>query len=170
MNGRVGVLVGVLMVLVLGATTAWAEGTGLAYPVAWDNGPVYYPGPVSYGTVTTAQYTTSVPPSLTPTYAPAPVALPRAPTGCAYPPLAPVHAYRPPVAVQAKSCCLFRAPASAWCAPAQTVYRPATFAGYDAPIAPAPAAVATGPRVIVRPKVVWVEGQPVRNFFRAILP
>jgi len=170
MNGRVGVLAGLLITFGLGASTAWAQGAGLAYPVAWDNGPVYYPSTVSYGAVTTAQNATSLPASPPPTYAQAPLAYGPAATMYTYQPAAPVYPYRPAVAAQAKSCCLFRPPASTSCAPAYTSYRPAAFTAYEAPMVAAPVAVASGPRVIVRPKVVWVQGQPVRNFFRAILP
>jgi hypothetical protein len=58
---------------------------------------------------------------------------------------------------------------------ATTVYRPTvTYQPVVVPapavVAPAPAvAVPVGPQVTVRPKV-YVQGQPIRNFFRAITP
>jgi hypothetical protein len=53
---------------------------------------------------------------------------------------------------------------------AQPTYAVAQPAVPAAPAYTTPVVQTESPKVIVRPKIVWVEGQPVRNFLRAITP
>lgn len=85
---------------------------------------------------------------------------------------APVVTYRPIVAAPYVNCAACR-PAVSVAQPyatyspivvPATAYRPVPV--YNTAAAPVPA----GPKVIVKPKIVYVEGQPIRNFLRAITP
>jgi DNA-directed RNA polymerase II subunit RPB1 len=86
----------------------------------------------------------------------------------------PAVAYRPAPVPYVQPVAAYRPVVPAYSRP-YVVYSPTVVAGYSAPAysAPAysaPAAIPAGPKVIVRPKIVWVEGQPIRNLLRAITP
>jgi len=157
-----GLLVGLCMVV----STAWAQGVGLLYPVAYNRyGPVYYSDTAADGSVTSGGlgvgYTTTPAPYQA---APADPLTYRVPT-C--PP--PTVSYQPVVPVWPATCYLAR-PVVVPCAATYVTYSPTPVAAYSVPVYPTAMPVSTGPRMIVRQKVEWVEGQPVRNLLRAILP
>lgn len=129
-----------------------------APPATQYNPPAVQPVPL-YGTVTTSGLTASYTPA--PAYAPTVSYAPVQPAA-----IAPVCCHRP----------------SAPYAPPVVTYRPVVQVGYNQPAASpnfvtyntyapvaAPVAAIPGPRVYAKTKY-YVEGQPIRNFFRAITP
>jgi hypothetical protein len=86
----------------------------------------------------------------------------------------PAVAYRPTVTQYIQPAVAYR-PVVTYERP-YVAYRPVIAAGYNAPVytaylppAAAPVAVPAGPKVWVHPKV-YVEGQPIRNLWKAITP
>jgi len=134
-------------VAMVAATFAWCNSAS-AQTVVGGPSPV-----VSYAPVVTRYYTPPVvSPPITTYYAPA-VAAP-APVTTYYAPVAPVTTYYAPAPVVT-----YRAPVATYHAPVVTYRAPVV---YSAPVVAAPYAV-------VRPKV-YIPGQPIRNFVRAITP
>lgn len=139
-------------VALVAATFAWCNSASAQTVVVGPN-PL-----VSYGPVVTRYYTSPVvSPPITTNYAPAVVA--PAPVTTYYAPVAPVTTYYAPAPVVT-----YRAPVATYHAPIVTYRAPVV---YSAPVYSAPVVVA--PYAVVRPKV-YIPGQPIRNFVRAITP
>ena len=83
---------------------------------------------------------------------------------------APAVAYRPAVMPYTVPVAGYRPVVPAAYTAPYVAYSPTVATAYGAGAYAAPAAAGTGPKVIVKPKVVWVEGQPIRNLLRAITP
>jgi hypothetical protein len=136
----------------------------VSYRYAATPAPVRYTvaalAPVAY---TPVQY--SVP--LYPTARPQ-AAMYGAPAIPARPVVVPYAVYQPVVAPVRPT--LTYAVAQPTYAVAQPTYTGAQPAVPAAPAYTTPVVQTENPKVIVRPKIVWVEGQPVRNFLRAITP
>lgn len=158
----VGLCLGVSAILV--ASTVSAQSV-VVYDVPTPTVTYYAP---SVSTPVTTYYAPSVSTPVTTYYAPeasTPVTTYYAPSA------APTTTYYAPTTTYYAPTTAYYAPTTTYYAPTTTYYAPTT--AYYAPTttyyAPTPVTSYYAPGVVVSPKV-YVAGQPVRNFFRAVTP